>query len=78
MEANTNMSYPGECKLTQTPDERRAEADRIIKIMIENDCDCGNMTQREQEFFEKMVDHSELVSPKQLLWLRDLKGKYAE
>lgn len=72
------MSYLGDCKLTQTPDERRAEANRIMKILIECDIDSSLFTDTERDFVEKMTDYSEPVSPRQLLWLRDIKAKYAE
>lgn len=48
-------------------DDRRAEADRILKI-IENDI----LTPREQSFVDEMASGGP-VSGKQLLWLRDIK-----
>jgi hypothetical protein len=68
------MAYFGECKGTLTEDERRAEADRIIKILAEFGHD--GMTSKEYEFVGKIETGD--VSPKQLLWLRDIKAKYAE
>jgi hypothetical protein len=72
------MAYFGECKGTQTPDERRLEADRILKIFEECGVDSSCMNDREGEFITKMGDPDATVSPKQLLYLRDLKSKYAE
>ena len=59
---------------TQTPDERRAEADRIINIF---DGYRDEMTLKENEFIDQM-DNPSPVSPKQLFWLRDIKAKYCE
>jgi len=70
------MGYFGECKGTQTPDERRAEADRIIKILNQF-VSADSYTDTELRLLENM-DGGTPVSPKQLLWLRDIKTKYAE
>ena len=59
-----------------TADDRRAEADRILKILDE----CGDpreYTAREDSFLGNMRENR-AVSPKQLFYLRDLKVKYAE
>lgn len=50
-------------------DDRRAEADRILKI-IEDDIE--RLTSKQQEFIEQMCMGLP-VSGKQLLWLRDIK-----
>lgn len=50
-------------------DSRRAEADRIIKIL---EGDLENLAPRQRAFVEQMADGGE-VSGKQLLWLRDIK-----
>jgi hypothetical protein len=50
-------------------DDRRAEADRILKI-IEDDVE--RLTSKQQEFIAQMCEGGE-VSGKQLLWLRDIK-----
>ena len=55
-----------------TADDRRAEADRILKILDAEPQD--HFTQREQEFMEQMQQGG-TVSPKQLFWLRDIKGR---
>jgi hypothetical protein len=58
-------------------DSRRAEASRLLKIMVENDLDFGDCTTSERKFLEGMVDDEQQpISPKQLFWLRDLKDKY--
>jgi hypothetical protein len=59
-----------ECTLTQ--DERVAEKDRIVSRLA--DCQ-DEMTPKEREFVTKMHDYN-WVSIKQLLWLRDINGKY--
>jgi hypothetical protein len=50
-------------------DDRRAEADRILKI-IENDIE--QLATNQQRFVEQMAEGGH-VSGKQLLWLRDIK-----
>lgn len=50
-------------------DDRRAEADRILKI-IEDDID--KLAPRQQSFIAQMQEGGS-VSGKQLLWLRDIK-----
>lgn len=60
-----------------TAEERRAEADRILKIMVENDLDVGGCSPTETRFLEQMFDdQTQAISPKQLFWLRDIKDKY--
>ena len=65
---------------TQTADERRAEADRILKIIdVFADPDC--FTMMESNFIGSLADPSGVdspISPKQLRWLRDIKAKYCE
>lgn len=57
---------------TQTANERRDEADRLIQ-MLEGFEDA--MTDKEKTFLSQM--HGSVpVSPKQLFWLRDIKEKY--
>lgn len=55
-----------------TADERRAEADKLLKIIEGYGVE---MTPKETSFVEQMAD-SETVSPKQLFWLRDIRDKY--
>jgi hypothetical protein len=50
-------------------DDRRAEADRILKII---DCDFEKLTSKQLEFIAQMSEGGS-VSGKQLLWLRDIK-----
>lgn len=52
-------------------DDRRAEADRILKII---DGFESEMSSKEQGFIEQMQEGG-LVSTKQLFWLRDIKAK---
>jgi hypothetical protein len=60
-----------------TADDRRSEADRILKIMVECDLDIGSCTPSEGKFLREMLDDERRpISPKQLFWLRDIKGKY--
>jgi hypothetical protein len=64
---------------TQTPDERRAEADRILKILIETDLDIETLNVSERRFVSQQLDDQTVpISPKQLFWLRDIKAKYCE
>ena len=53
-----------------TPDTRRVEADKLLKII-----EVEQLTPKEAAFVEQMAD-SKFVSPKQLFWLRDIKDKY--
>ena len=55
-----------------TPEQRRTEADRLLK-MLEGLED--SMTDKERRFVEDMQAGWD-VSPKQLFWLRDIKEKY--
>ena len=60
---------------TQTPEERRVEATRILRILEEVDLD--QMAEYERNFVQgQYLDEDQPVSPKQLFWLRDLKEKY--
>jgi hypothetical protein len=59
-----------ECTLTQ--DERVAEKDRIVSRLTGVQ---DWMTMKEREFVTKM-ESSNVVSVKQLYWLRDINGKY--
>lgn len=50
------------------------EKNAIIKIINE----CGNvdvLSPKEQGFLAQMEEEDQYVSPKQLLWLRDIKDK---
>jgi hypothetical protein len=59
-----------------TSDDRRAEADRILKI-IDSCIDTDALNERENIFIEQMLDDQTVpISPKQLFWLRDIKDKY--
>ena len=56
-----------------TAEDRRAEADRILKLF--DNLGIEGMTAKEQEFIDDM-DFGGEVTPKQLFWLRDIKDKY--
>lgn len=59
-----------------TADDRRAEADRLLKMLGDVMQRCPiEMTRGELNFVEQM-DSNCAVSPKQLFWLRDIKDKY--
>jgi len=58
-----------------TPAQRRAEADKLCTMLQEAGIE--QMQSHEQSFVES-ISQEVPVSPKQLFWLRDLKGKYAE
>lgn len=55
-------------------DDRRAEADRILKIL--GACDSSLFSDAERAFV--IGRRRGPVSVKQLFWLRDIKSKYAE
>lgn len=57
-----------------TADDRRAEADRIISMLIHAGC-YNQMTEKESDFVQR-IESNVPVSPKQLFWLRDIKDKY--
>lgn len=68
------MTHPLVRESGGSADDRRAEADRLVK-MIESYYD--QLTPREVDFVAG-VEGEGPVSPKQLFWLRDIKSKYAE
>lgn len=51
------------------------EKNSLIKI-IDDCCNTDRMNPVEQSFIEQMREEDRFVSPKQLLWLRDIKDKY--
>ena len=60
-----------------TAEDRRAEANRILTIMVNNGLDVGSCIPSETKFLEQMLDdQTQPISPKQLFWLRDIKDKY--
>jgi hypothetical protein len=59
-------------------DERRAEANRILKIIRDAGVGVEDMTQKDAEFFDKVEDETVEITPKMLFWLRDIKERYAE
>ena len=57
---------------TSTPDERRAEMDRLLLIL--EDLDTDECAPNEQKFIADMREHRRWpISLKQLNWMRDLK-----
>jgi len=58
----------------QTPERRREEAEFILDLLHDY---YDQMEQNEKQFWNSMQNY-QTCSPKQLLWLRDLKAKYAE
>lgn len=56
-----------------SPDDRRSEADRLLKLLDE--VDVMQFTANEDRFLGQMREDGP-VSPKQLFWLRDIKDKY--
>jgi thiol:disulfide interchange protein len=65
------MSYHDLSECTLSDDERRAEATRIVLMLV----DVTGKTEHEHQFIRKMSQPG-TVSVKQLFWLRDLKDKY--
>jgi len=60
-----------------TADDRRVEADRILKIFRDTNLDAEDLSETEARFVAEQIDHPERpVSPKQLFWLRDIKDRY--
>lgn len=57
-----------------TPEDRRSEADRLVKIISEQ-AGLSALTPKELDFVAQM-DEGGSVSPKQVFWLRDIKDKY--
>jgi hypothetical protein len=66
------MGYNDLSESSLTPDERCAEANRIVGILAD---DMDGMTQKERTFVEQM-DECKYCSVKQLFYLRDIKSKY--
>ncbi len=54
---------------------RMDEKNRLIKI-IRDFVSADDMSPKEQGFVEQMENEETYVSPKQLLWLRDIKDRY--
>jgi len=66
------MSYHDLSKCTLTPDERVAEAERIIGMLEGYESELRSNEKSMMEQVEATGD----CSVKQLFWLRDLKDKY--
>jgi len=67
------MSYHDLSSCTLNAEERREEANRILNMIGHLS---ENMTVKEQDFCEDIMDENDTVSVKQLFWLRDIKDKY--
>lgn len=67
------MGYNDLSECTLTPDERVAEANRIVSRLA-NGCE-DEMTPTERNFVSKM-EGADYCSIKQLFWLRDINDKY--
>jgi hypothetical protein len=68
------VSYHDLSSCTLTDDERVAEKDRILRMLLERTT-LSVMTPTEAEFIGKM-DDARSVSVKQLFYLRDINEKY--
>jgi hypothetical protein len=59
-----------------TPEDRRSEASRILKMFVESGFDLDELAPNERRFMDQMLDNElQPISTKQLFWLRDLKEK---
>ena len=57
---------------TSTPDERRAEMDRLLDII--EDLDTEQCAPNEQKFIADMREHRDWrISEKQIFWMRSIK-----
>lgn len=68
------MSYHELSSSGMTPEARREEADRIVKIITDSDGYNNELSSKERNFVDEM-DCGGPVSTKQLFWLRDIKDK---
>lgn len=68
------MSYHDLSECSLTPDERTAEAERIIKILTRN-VEFTRLSLKETGLIQEITKTGN-VSVKQLFWLRDIKDKY--
>lgn len=62
-----------------TPEQRTAEARRVLKILLETDFD--EFQHKDRKFIEEMSERFDRygdktsISPRQLFWLRDIKDR---
>ena len=68
------MAYSKHSESTLTPNERRAEADLLVKMLSPF---VGQMAYNERTFVDQMTDERKWVSVPQLFWLRDLADRYS-
>lgn len=70
------MGYHDLSDSGMTPEARREEADRLVKIITESGRSVWvySLSAKEQNFVDEM-DMGGPVSTKQLFWLRDIKDK---
>jgi hypothetical protein len=66
------MSYHDLSESTLTNDERVAEKDKIIERLMPGFIEVTDSERR----FLLQIEHSDIVSVKQLFWLRDINNKY--
>jgi len=66
------MSYHDLSESTLTNDERVAEKDKIIERLMLGFIEVTDSERR----FLLQIEHSDIVSVKQLFWLRDINNKY--
>lgn len=69
------MSHPLSSETGGDAYDAMVEKDRLIKIINEC-CNADRMNPNEQGFIAQMETETGFVSPRQLLWLRDIKDKY--
>ena len=69
------MGYHDLSSSTLTDDERRAEADKLCKLIV-NDSDAPMRWTDSEEKFVDTMGYGGFVSIKQLFWLRDILDKY--
>lgn len=67
------MSYHDLSSCTLDADERRAEANKLCDIILDEFKDF--LTENEFKFLE-YASNGDPISVKQLFWLRDIKDKY--
>lgn len=62
--------------LNRNPERRREEAKQLIAL-LEDAYKMGRMSEKEEDFYERVSDQYGDYSEKQLAWMRDLAEKYA-
>ena len=70
------MTYHSMSECTLSPEERRAEATKIVEMIVNSDISICNWLESEITFYTNMCNPALAVSVRQLFWLRDIKDKY--